>query len=528
MFENYRIICVTPAGRERYLKILASYILKCPLVDEYHIWKNSTNASDVAYMYALEQSSPKVRVIEPPTVPPDTSAAIGQFFVHCVDENSIYIRFDDDIVYLEPNFFVKFLTFRVENPHYFLVFPNIVNNAICAYLQAEYGAFEPGCRLQPYYREFSAWGSGRFAEQLHRTFLRSAREGKMADWCFGPKLLALCRISVNCMSWFGKDFAQFGGIVGENEEEFLSVVKSSQMMRPNCINGDVLVSHFAFYRQRPYLDSTNVLDEYVDLQQDHSHSTAAQSGSPANKNIWIQRLLCVIENLRLAQEQDLRDADFLAEQIRFAGLTVDKRLYYSYGSECKYFNAGNCGLWQLPIQLAQCLVQLSKYKIREVIEIGTGSGWTTSFMAAYLLRFNRDLRVTSVDIEDHFETFDAVKHLLPIDFQVGRTSGDFADQVFDLAFIDGVHSYEGCEKDYRAVGMRASVCAFHDINDTFVAKEERNHGGVPRFWRELKSQTNSSSQIFEFLDGPGHISTPMMGIGLIVRNDVSLGSERAV
>jgi hypothetical protein len=105
--------------------------------------------------------------------------------------------------------------------------------------------------------------------------------------------------------------------------------------------------------------------------------------------------------------------------------------------------------------------------------------------------------------------------MLPIDFRLRPAFEELQAQSFDLAFIDADHAYDGCRADYEAIGSSASICAFHDIQDRFVAELPDNHGGVPRFWNELKSNTHPPDRIFEFLDHSHGES--VMGIGLLVR-----------
>src|SRR5689334_12595810 len=98
MFGSNRVICVTPAGRRRYLKVLAPQILASPLVDEYHLWLNTTDTADVEYLHTLEASDSRVRIVEPSFLPPGHTASIRQFFSSCTGPDTIYVRFDDDIV----------------------------------------------------------------------------------------------------------------------------------------------------------------------------------------------------------------------------------------------------------------------------------------------------------------------------------------------------------------------------------------------------------------------------------------------
>ncbi len=515
MIDNYRVVCVTPAGRQRYLSVLLPYILSSPIVDEYHLWLNTVDDADVEYILKLPTISTKIHVIEPPSIPAGSNPFTGipQFFRNCIDDRTIYVRLDDDIVYLEPNFFETLLRFRVDNPDYFLVFPHIINNAICSYIQVKRKAIDADAPIYPWCMDWTAWWNPRFAEQIHRAFLRSVAQGEIVNWHFGPKLLAFTWFSINCMTWFGKDFLPFNGEVSGNEEEFLTILKPSELNRVNCIYGDTVAAHFAFYTQRDYLDSTDLLDSYASLREINPPQSGDAVVRSTDRNIWTERLLNVVSKIGEAQESTLTNVDFLADQIRQAGLTFDRRLLY--GLDNQYMNAGNSGLWQIPLQLARCLVHLTRYEISTMFECGTGSGWTTAIVTAYLARFNDGFRIVTVDPGCFFKCYDAVKKILPIDYYPGRTSKDFYGQQFDLAFIDGDHSYDGCQSDYCAVGEKASICMFHDVNDKFVAEFESNKGGVSKFWHELKSQIREPDETVEFLDHSA--GDRVMGIGVIVR-----------
>jgi len=84
--------------------------------------------------------------------------------------------------------------------------------------------------------------------------------------------------SINCISWFGSEFAKFNGEVAKEgdeyvkEEDWLIRTKPQRIGKQNAIFGGMVVSHYAFAHQRAPLhtyfgegldlDSTDVLARY--------------------------------------------------------------------------------------------------------------------------------------------------------------------------------------------------------------------------------------------------------------------------
>jgi hypothetical protein len=271
MYRGRRIVCVTPAGRRRYMRVLVPYILRSPLVDEYQIWANTTDLADLAFIHRLAALDPRVRVIDPPETSVDGNKSIGQFFRFCIDPGSIYIRFDDDIVWMNEDFFEVLLDFRIANPDYFIVSPLIINNAICSYaLQARNQLNSVFGSLTPYAFDATGWKSPHFAHHLHNLLLHHVAVGDLEPLMFDRQEMGLGRYSINCISWLGEEFARFGGRVPPEaeEEEWISAWRPAASGRTNCIFGGAVASHFAFFPQRAYLDATNLLARYADLCRD--------------------------------------------------------------------------------------------------------------------------------------------------------------------------------------------------------------------------------------------------------------------
>lgn len=232
----------------------------------------------------------------------------------------------------------------------------------------------------------------------------------------------------------------------------------------------------------------------------------------------VSKLLRGVTAIRTASLEELRTADGVAEIIRRVGLKYDTRDVY--GADAAYMNFKAPGLWQIPGQLAPCLVALSACPIRSFLEIGTSVGWTSTVITAYLARFNPELTATTVDIARFFRWHPLVRARVPLAYEHGKTSADFRGQRFDLCFIDGDHSYDWCARDYENVGTHASICMFHDINDDFVSTRPEHHGGVRRFWEELRTREPECAFQEFTAHSRGH---NCMGIGLRIKPGAAQG-----
>lgn len=158
---------------------------------------------------------------------------------------------------------------------------------------------------------------------------------------------------------------------------------------------------------------------------------------------------------------------------------------------------------------------------RRVLEIGTDNGGTL-----YLLAWASapDACILSVDVR----AYGRLRRWLYASFgrrgqSVDTHTGDshsaqtrtaverhFRNQPLDLLFIDGDHAYESVRTDYELYAplvRPGGLIAFHDIVDGPATSV----GGVPLFWREIRSDLRSVSEIVQSPDQGGY------GIGLGVK-----------
>ena len=265
MYNNYRIVVLTAAGRRRYMQLLVPFIVSSEIVDRYEIWVNTNNSADIEFFKQLANQFPVVELVWQPEGIVNGNASINSFYKRCTDTETVYFKIDDDIIWMEPRLIERMVKFRIDNPQYFLVSPLVINNSLCTYLLQ----IENRIRLDTYYNASASnpilWRNDVFATDLHTWFLNNyLKRKKWEDLHVGPKIMAMTRFSINAVLWFGKDFNEMNGEVIGDDEEYLSCIYPTIIGKANAWNGDVVASHYAFYPQRSSLDKTHILEQYCD------------------------------------------------------------------------------------------------------------------------------------------------------------------------------------------------------------------------------------------------------------------------
>jgi len=298
MLKNKKIICVSPVGRKRYMEILFPYILKNKhIIDEYHLWFNTKNSEDASYIRSFAEANKNfVKIIE------NDSQYLGKvdnvkfFYKYCTDPDTIYIKIDDDIVFIEDGTFEKLVNFKINNPHYFLVYPMIINNHWCSYFLKEKGIIDNhSSTLNDWKNNFDKvraqmsiktseprlhhflkpeqilcnhfWGNGEVAYNILNNFIKDVKENNIGKYKIGNiELVNKESCSINFICWEGETFKEFNGNVESLEDEsWLTTFYPLYSNQTNCICSDSIVVHYSFYIQREYLDKSDILQKYKEL-----------------------------------------------------------------------------------------------------------------------------------------------------------------------------------------------------------------------------------------------------------------------
>jgi len=441
---------VTPAGRKRYLELLFKYLKKQKKdFDIWTLWINTNNQEDIDFCKKLEKENDWIKTITP-QINPMGSFSVYHFYKYTCDPNKIYIKIDDDIVWMEQDFIKKIVRFRLENRDNFLVCANTINNAINDHMHQRFGALNIPEIIGYDVFDPNGWKNPSIAFKKHINLINSVVRSDLEKFKFKKIILNIFeRYSINCISWFGKDFALFNGEVDIEDEEWLTVIYPKKISKFNVIYGEVLCSHFAFFPQREYLDDINLLDLYKKIEKLYNDE---------NSN------------------DNLRD-DLIKEIINVGLYANNKNLTHYYGTKYNEYVKYEIGLWQHPEEFADLCLILKNYKINSFLNIGTFNGYSFKFLSNFLNRYQ----------ETKCITVDSINHNPIIDKRftyLNTTSQDFIAQKFDLVFIDGDHEYSSVRKDYENVGQYAKICVFHDIKDEFCIN--LSNGGPPKFWNEIK------------------------------------------
>jgi predicted O-methyltransferase YrrM len=169
---------------------------------------------------------------------------------------------------------------------------------------------------------------------------------------------------------------------------------------------------------------------------------------------------------------------------------------------------------QVESEVANLASLIAAESPQRVLEIGTANGGTL-FLLAWASA--PDARLLSLDIREYdgahrrlFGSFGGRRRRTVVrradshDLATrDAVRSFFDDRPLDVLFIDGDHSYDSVQRDYELYAplvRDGGLIAFHDIVDG----PEELVGGVPRFWREVRSELADPRELVESWDQGGY------------------------
>jgi len=281
---NYKIVAVTPAGRRQYLKILKTYIYKNKhILDRWDLWVNTVNQDDIEYLNNLKKDDPEfINLIEsefPYNCWGHVNLNISPFWNKATDEDTIYVRFDDDVVFIADGTIESIVDFRIKNPDYLFVYPFTINNLHHSRNLQDRNLVTTNNGLVRSEEELYGEGiydpvglySPQFVRELHSTFLNHYKNGTI-DKLMTPEPIVWkygSNISINSICWFGSFMKTItplkNGQWPVNEEQYLTVDVAASLKMPLVTIPNTLICHFLFSPQRSQGELEDVLQEYSDI-----------------------------------------------------------------------------------------------------------------------------------------------------------------------------------------------------------------------------------------------------------------------
>jgi len=281
--NNIKIIAFTPGGRESVMQILKEYVErehKKGNIDQWIIFNNAYTPEDEAYVRSLKNDW--ITIFEDDTPIINRSAeTISKFYNQLTETDCVYLRIDDDIVFIEENAVENLVKFRLEHPEYFLIFPVIVNNTRMNYYLQEAGKIIFESKLLNKFLEKTSLFNIDFVKYLHdKVFLAIKAEKVLESFKIENRTLSYKvvdkkdnndwyihyeegYISTNFFAIMGKDMIESN--CTKFEENYFASTRPKELKRCNAVFGDAIVVHFCYGTLSGLLFPTNLLQQYGKL-----------------------------------------------------------------------------------------------------------------------------------------------------------------------------------------------------------------------------------------------------------------------
>lgn len=268
--KKHKIIVVTPAWRKMYLDILSKYILSDDTIDEWHLWDNCRKESDRIYINELAKDNKKIKIVVEKSID-WTNKSVNKFYKYCTDDNTFYIKMDDDIVYLPKKFWLLLYTEAIkEKELYSWWSPIVINNSICTYLLNKKDIIKTNTNVTAQAWCSISWKNPIFCENLHNFVIKSIKNKEFEKFNIKENYdLNLVRFSINTIGFFwdyNKKLWEKFCPLNVDDEEYISATLPIITWKSWRLIWNIFVSHFSFFTQEEYLlKNTNILNEYANI-----------------------------------------------------------------------------------------------------------------------------------------------------------------------------------------------------------------------------------------------------------------------
>ncbi|TPX35295.1 hypothetical protein SmJEL517_g02359 [Synchytrium microbalum] len=272
------------AGRRQYMDIMLQYVdalVERSFVDEVHLWDFTAVPEDAQYLqqfvakpkYTVMNTNKREKAWE------DYYQYYGE--LNGTNDDDVYIKLDDDTLFIDIEAFPSFIAFRRNNPHALWGSPNVINNGVTAYYQGLYKMHPIALPYDSYFGKLVT--NGTIAEQLHEHFVGHIAD--MSEWIRQTGVIYHKlgdRLSINFLAFLAKDLPLIKDL-GKDDEHVLTVLKTVELKRQGYIDMSFLTAHMAFGPQREGKDAMNqshVLEMYRNFGRKYFEKLESKKVAP--------------------------------------------------------------------------------------------------------------------------------------------------------------------------------------------------------------------------------------------------------
>jgi hypothetical protein len=310
-----KVIGLVFYGRKEVVSILDCYLKRNMkdnggILDEVIFAINTNNQDDLAYLEELLVTHPGY----------SKHVAEGEYdprfwfsnWEAVSDPEAVYVKIDDDVVFIEDDTIGRVVNRLVGNPKYFAVSANVVNNPALSWVHSRLGVYEPywpemhppkskpaaswraselpayegpitgpegfdpdGNTPAPYeghrwlpvrddsydindspsrtltYDAYGpSWLNWAASAQTHYSFLQHVEENKTSKYKFDMWDYGYERLSINFFVLRGKDVLDVFPFPEKDDELYLTTIRPKELRRHVVVDGTGIATHFAFRTQR--------------------------------------------------------------------------------------------------------------------------------------------------------------------------------------------------------------------------------------------------------------------------------------
>lgn len=149
-------------GRKRYVDVLDCYIQQNLVsnggyFDEVWFMAHTTDKDDVAWVEDLVSNTPEYKIVGKGVCEGKKYSCMWNY---AVGDNTIYVKIDDDIVWIHPDAVPQLVHTRIALPHPYAISSNLVNSPVTGMEQYHYGAihpFLPDPSSKPSFKPTESW-----------------------------------------------------------------------------------------------------------------------------------------------------------------------------------------------------------------------------------------------------------------------------------------------------------------------------------------------------------------------------------